>query len=168
MSRWMERRGEAYVAHDAVVVGDVTLGRDVSIWFGAIVRADVMAVTIGAETNLQDQVIVHGDPGEPLAIGPRVTVGHAAILHGREIGEDCLIGIRATLLAGTVIGAESIVAAGALVTEGTVIPPRSLVMGIPGRVIRKVTDEEVALGADRIARYRELARGYLRGEVFPA
>ncbi len=163
----MERRGDAFVARGTTVVGDVTLGRDVSVWFGAVVRADLMPVVVGDETNLQDYVIVHGEPDEPLRIGARVTVGHRAVLHGWEIGDDCLIGIGATLLSRSIIGAGSMVAAGALVTEGTVVPPRSLVMGMPGRVIREVTDEEFEYNAYRIARYKSLALAYLDGEVRP-
>jgi carbonic anhydrase/acetyltransferase-like protein (isoleucine patch superfamily) len=110
--------------------------------FGAVIRGDCEPVRIGAQTNIQDLCCLHGDPGFPCQIGDRVTVGHAAIVHGATIENECLIGIRATILNGAVIGTGSIIAAGALIPEGKVIPPHSLVMGIPGKVARIVTESD--------------------------
>jgi carbonic anhydrase/acetyltransferase-like protein (isoleucine patch superfamily) len=139
----VDRLGLAFVAENAAVMGDVTLGEGVSIWFGCVLRGDDAAIRIGDRTNIQDLTMVHPDPGVPCAIGADVTVGHRAILHGRAIGDRCLIGMGAILLSGSAIGEESIIGAGAMVTEGKVIPPRSLVLGIPGRIVRRVTDQDV-------------------------
>jgi carbonic anhydrase/acetyltransferase-like protein (isoleucine patch superfamily) len=141
--RRVERSGEAFVAENAAVMGDVTLGPGASVWFGCVLRGDDAAIRIGPRTNIQDLTMVHADPGVPYEIGADITVGHRAILHGKVIGDRCLIGMGAILLSGSVIGEESIIGAGAVVTEGKVIPPRSLVLGMPGKVVREVTDEEV-------------------------
>ncbi len=139
----VERIGQAFVAENAAVVGDVTLGAAASVWFGCVLRGDDAPIRVGARTNIQDLTMVHADPGVPYEIGADITVGHRAILHGRIIEDRCLIGMGAILLSGSVIGAESIIGAGAVVTENKVIPPRSLVLGMPGKIIRRVTDEEV-------------------------
>jgi len=134
----------AFAATNAVVTGDVTLAEDVGIWFGCVVRGDDAPLTIGRRTNVQDLTMVHADTGVPNVIGEECTVGHRVVLHGAEVGDRCLIGMGAVLLGGSRIGEESIIAAGAVVKEGAVIPPRSLVVGVPGRVVREVTDEQVA------------------------
>jgi carbonic anhydrase/acetyltransferase-like protein (isoleucine patch superfamily) len=149
------------VADNAVVVGDVRLGRDVGIWFGVTVRGDDAWIAIGDETNVQDNTCVHVDVGAPLVIGRCVTIGHGVILHGVEVGDYALIGMGCIVLGGARIGANSIVGAGALVRENAVIPPRSLVLGVPGRIVRQVTDEEVAAQRWRAAHYVERARSYL-------
>ncbi|ANF31778.1 gamma carbonic anhydrase family protein [Leifsonia xyli] len=134
---------EAWVAPGATVIGDVTLGAGASVWYGAVVRADNAPIVIGAETNLQDNVSAHVDAAYPLTVGARVSVGHNAVLHGCTIEDDVLVGMSATILNGAHVGAESLVAAGALITQGAVIPPRSLVAGVPARVRRELTDDEV-------------------------
>ncbi|MFP3466648.1 gamma carbonic anhydrase family protein [Leifsonia sp. SIMBA_070] len=135
---------DAWVAPTATVVGDVTLGRGASVWYGAVVRADNAPIVIGPDSNLQDNVSAHVDPDFPLTVGARVSVGHNAVLHGCTVEDDVLIGMSATVLNGARIGAGSLVAAGAVVTQGAVIPPRSLVAGVPAKVRRELTDEEVA------------------------
>jgi len=134
---------EAWVAPGATVVGQVVLGPGASVWYGAVVRADNAPIVIGAETNLQDNVSAHVDAEYPLTVGARVSVGHNAVLHGCTIEDDVLVGMSATILNGARVGAESLVAAGALITQGAVIPPRSLVAGVPAKVRRELTDEEV-------------------------
>lgn len=132
----------ARVAENVTILGDVTMEEHSSLWFGCIARGDVAPIVIGANSNIQDGVILHNDEGVPLTVGKRVTVGHGAILHGCTVEDDCLIGMGAILLNNCVIGEGSIVAAGALVTERTVIPPGSMVMGCPGKVVRAVRPEE--------------------------
>ncbi len=128
----------AFIAPTAAVMGDVTLAEQSSVWYGAVLRGDMAPITIGAQTNLQDGTIVHVDEGIPCTIGARVGVGHRVILHGCRVGNDCLIGMGSILLNGSEVGAGSLIAAGALVPEGMRVPPGSLVMGMPGRVVRQV------------------------------
>ena len=128
----------AFIARNAVVMGDVTLGPDASVWYGAVLRGDMAPIVIGAETNLQDGTVVHVDEGEPCTIGRRVGVGHRVILHGCTVEEECLIGMGSILLNGVRIGSGSVVAAGAVIPAGMQVPPRSLVMGVPGRIVRTV------------------------------
>ena len=135
----------AFAAENATVTGDVTLGEDVGIWFGCVVRGDDAPLSIGARTNVQDLTMIHADTGVPNQIGADVTIGHGCVLHGAEVEDRCLVGMGAVLLGGSKVGAESIIGAGAVVKEGAQIPPRSLVVGIPARVVREVTDEEVAM-----------------------
>lgn len=134
----------AWAAPTAIVIGDATIAEGASIFYGAVVRADTESITIGTGSNIQDNVVIHADPGFPASIGADVSVGHGAVLHGCEIQDGTLIGMNATVLNGAVIGAGSLVAAGALVLEGAVIPPRSLVAGVPAKVRRELTDEEQA------------------------
>ncbi len=133
---------DCYVAPNATLFGDVVVGEWSTLLFGAVVRGDADAIRIGTHTNIQDLVCLHGDPGFPCIIGNRVTVGHGAIVHGATVDDDCLIGIRATILNGAMIGSGSIIAAGALVPEGKRIPPRSVVMGIPGKVVRESSEAD--------------------------
>lgn len=137
-----------WIAPGAVVLGDVELGDRVSVWFGSVLRGDTESISVGADTNLQEQVVLHADPGFPCKIGDRVTVGHGAIIHGATVEEDSLIGMRATILNGAVIGAGSVVAAGALVPEGREYPPRSLIVGMPARRVREISEAD----QQRIAR----------------
>jgi len=138
-------RGEgAWIAPGAHVIGDVRLGASASVWFGAVIRGDNTPILIGERTNVQDGAVLHSDPGFPLTVGNEVTVGHRAILHGCTVGDGALVGMGAIVLNGAVIGAECLVGAGALVTEGKVFPARMLVVGAPARVVRELTDEEVA------------------------
>ena len=150
----------AFVAPTASIIGNATLARDSSAFYGVSVRADTAAITVGAGSNLQDNVVLHADPGFPCTVGERVSVGHAAVVHGCTVEDDCLIGMGATVLNGAVIGAGSLVAAGAVVLEGTVVPPRSLVAGVPGKVRRELTDEEYDGVRSNAARYVELAMAH--------
>ena len=129
----------AWVAPSADLIGDVRLGARASVWFGAIIRADNTPILLGDESNFQDGAIGHSDPGAPLTIGARVTVGHQAILHGCTIEDESLIGMGARILNGAVIGAQCIVGAGALVTEGKRFEPRSLIVGSPARAVRQIS-----------------------------
>lgn len=152
----------AWVAPSADLIGDVRLGPRASVWFGAVIRADNTPIMLGEETNFQDAAVGHSDPGAPLTIGDRVTVGHQAILHGCTVENEALIGMGARILNGAVIGAQCIVGAGALVTEGKVFEPRSLIVGSPARAIRTLTDEQVALLRLSAAHYAEKAAIYAR------
>ncbi len=150
----------AWVAPSADLIGDVRLGKRASIWFGAVIRADNTPIILGAETNFQDGAIGHSDPGAPLTIGERVTVGHQAILHGCTIEDESLVGMGARILNGAVIGAQSIVGAGALVTEGKRFEPRSLIVGSPARAVRSLTDDQVAMLRLSAAHYADKAAHY--------
>jgi carbonic anhydrase/acetyltransferase-like protein (isoleucine patch superfamily) len=157
----------AWVAPSADLIGDVRLGRRASVWFGAILRADNTPLVIGDETNIQDGAVGHSDPGVPLTIGARVTVGHQAILHGCTIADDCLIGMGARILNGAVLASECVVGAGALITEGKSFPAGSLVVGSPARVVRQLSDAEkhalrtsAAGYADKAARYGSALRTF--------
>jgi carbonic anhydrase/acetyltransferase-like protein (isoleucine patch superfamily) len=130
----------AWLAPGVVVLGDVTLGKQASLWYGTVVRGDTERIVIGEETNIQDLSMVHADPGVPCLIGRRVSAGHRVILHGCTVDDDCLIGMGAILLNGVKVGAGSIVGAGTVLPEGKEIPPGSLVVGVPGRVLRPVDD----------------------------
>jgi len=132
----------AWIAPGAIVVGDVSIGEESSIWFNAVLRADSDPIRIGARTNIQDGCILHADPGFPCTIGDGVTVGHGAIVHGATIENDVLIGMRAVVMNGARIGSGSIIGTGAVVTEGMQIPARSMVLGLPGKVVRQTTEEE--------------------------
>lgn len=150
----------AFVAPNATLVGRVTLGENSVVMFGAVLRADRDAIHLGEGSNLQDNVVVHGDPGYPAQIGSGVSVGHGAIVHGATVEDDCLIGMNATVLNGSVIGTGSLVAAGSVVLEGTIVPPGSLVAGVPARVRRDLTESErEAIRANALT-YQELRRSY--------
>ncbi len=146
-----------FIAPTASVIGKATLAENSSAFYGVSVRADTAAITVGAGSNLQDNVVLHADPGFPCTVGERVSVGHSAVVHGCTVEDDCLIGMGAIVLNGAHVGAGSIVAAGTLLVEGQKVPPRSLVMGSPGKVKRLLTQAEVAdiqLYADRYVGYR--------------
>jgi carbonic anhydrase/acetyltransferase-like protein (isoleucine patch superfamily) len=153
----------AWVAADANVIGRVVLGAGASVWFGATLRGDNEAIVVGAGTNVQEGCVLHTDMGYPLTLGPEVTVGHRAILHGCTVGEGALIGMGAIVLNGAVIGAGSLIGAGALVTEGKVIPPGSLVMGAPGKVVRALDEAAVARLRASAAGYRANAARFAQG-----
>jgi len=160
--RRVELRGSRhFIADNATVVGSVVLGEDVSIWFGAVLRADNDVITVGDRTNIQDGAVLHTDAGIRLTLGDGVTIGHQAMLHGCTVGDGSLIGIQAVVLNHAVIGRECLVGAKTLIPEGKVYPDRSLIVGTPGRVVRTLTDEDLAglrAAADiyvhEIARYR--------------
>lgn len=137
-------RGDYWVAPNATVVGSVVLEHNASIWFNAVIRGDNDLITLGEGSNVQDHAVLHTDEGVKLTVGKDVTIGHHAMLHGCEIGEGSLIGIKATVLNHAKIGRHCLVGAHALVTEGKAIPDRSLVVGAPAKVVRQLTDEEVA------------------------
>lgn len=152
-----------FIADSADVIGEVRLARDASVWFGAVLRGDVALLDVGEGANVQDNAVLHADPGRPLIIGPRVTVGHSAMLHGCEIGEESLIGIKAVVLTGARIGRRCLIGAHALVPEGMEIPDGSLVMGCPAKVVRTLNEDmqgKLRLSADA---YIEKAQHYLKG-----
>lgn len=130
----------AFIAPGAIVLGDVHIGRDASVWYYCVARGDVERIEIGEESNIQDLCMIHADPGFPCVIGPRVTVGHRAILHGAVVEGSCMIGMGAILLNGSRVGRGSVVGAGAVVSEGTEIPADSLVLGVPAKVVRQVDE----------------------------
>ena len=135
----------AYVASGATVIGKVTLGERASVWPGAVLRGDNEPIRIGDDTNIQESAVLHTDPGFPLTIGDNVSIGHQAMLHGCTVGDGALIGIQAVVLNNAVIGKDCLVGAGAVVTEGKVFADRSLIVGAPARVLRELTDENVAM-----------------------
>lgn len=153
----------AFIAPTAVVLGEVTLGADSSVWYQAVLRGDLAPIVIGPETNIQDGTIVHVDTGAACIIGRRVGVGHRAILHGCEVEDECLIGMGAVVLNRVRVGTGSVVAAGAVIPEGMVVPPGSLVMGVPGRVVRPVDAELRQRIADTWTHYVEVARQHRAG-----
>ncbi|GAB3548082.1 gamma carbonic anhydrase family protein [Arthrobacter tumbae] len=146
-----------FVAPTASIIGNATFGDNSSAFYGVSVRADTETITIGAGTNLQDNVVVHADPGFPASVGDRVSVGHSAVVHGCTIGNDCLIGMSATIMNGATIGEGSLVAAGAVVLEGMQVPPHSLVAGVPAKVRRELNEDELQGVRDNASRYQELA-----------
>ncbi|GAA4772960.1 gamma carbonic anhydrase family protein [Citricoccus nitrophenolicus] len=150
----------AFLAPTATLSGDVALGEQSSAFYGVSVRGDSAPIRVGDRTNLQDNVVLHADAGFPCTLGQDISVGHAAVVHGATVEDGCLIGMSATVMNGAVIGAQSLVAAGALVLEGTVVPPRSLVAGVPAKVRRELTEEEVASLAKNSATYVRLAAAH--------
>jgi len=150
----------AWAAPSADLIGDVRLGPRASVWFGAVLRGDNTPLILGEETNFQDGSVGHSDANFPLTIGARVTVGHQAILHGCTVDDDCLIGMGARILNGAVIESECIVGAGALITEGKHFERGSLIVGVPARVVRQITDEERQLLRASAAHYAEKAARY--------
>lgn len=155
---------DCYIAPNATVRGNVRIGNSCTILFNAVMRGDADEICIGDFSNIQDLVCLHADPGYPLLIGSRVTVGHGAILHGATIESDCLIGMRATILNGAVIGSGSVIAAGALVREGQIIPPGSLVMGLPGKIVRQCGESELAMIDRGWRHYIEVGQRYLKSD----
>ena len=146
----------AWVAPGAIVVGDVSIADGASVWYGAVLRGDNTSISVGRDSNLQDNVSAHVDPGAALLVGERVSVGHNAVLHGCTIENDVLVGMSATIMNGAVIGTGSLIAAGALVTQGMVVPAGSLVAGVPAKVRRSLTDDEKASIAQNAATYVKL------------
>ena len=134
---------EVFIAPTATVIGDVTLGDEVSIWYGAVLRGDSDSIVIGARSNIQDNAVIHCDPNDPAVIGEECIIGHCAIVHGARLANNVLIGMNATILNNSEIGEYSIIGANALVTAGTIIPPFSLVLGSPAKVIKQISQEQV-------------------------
>ncbi len=155
--------GDYWIAPDARVIGTVTLGVDVGVWFGAVLRGDNERITVGAGTNIQEHSVLHTDMGFPLTIGAGCTIGHRAILHGCTIGDNSLVGMGAIILNGARIGANSLVGAGALVPEGKDYPDGSLIVGVPGRVVRALDDAQIERlrqsAASYVANWRRFAAG---------
>ncbi len=146
----------AWVAPTAAVCGEVTLKEQVNVWYSAVLRADQERIVIGKGSNIQDNAVVHGDAGNDVTVGEYVTVGHGAILHGCTVEDSCLIGMNAVVLDHAVVGSGSIVGAGAVVSAGMVIPPMSLVVGVPAKVKKTLTKEDVAANVENAMEYLEL------------
>ena len=153
----------AFIAPGAAVMGDVTIGQDASVWYGAVLRGDMAPIVIGPESNLQDGTIVHVDDGAPCIVGRRVGVGHRVILHGCTVEDECLIGMGSVLLNGVRIGTGSVVAAGAVIPEGMQVPPHSLIMGVPGRIVRPVDAALAARIKETWAHYVAQAQAHRAG-----
>jgi carbonic anhydrase/acetyltransferase-like protein (isoleucine patch superfamily) len=156
----------AYIAGGAIVIGDVHLGKRVSVWYNSVLRGDVDRISIDDDTNIQDLSMIHADPGTPCTVGSRVTVGHRVILHGCLVEDECLIGMGAIVLNHVRVGCGSVIGAGAVLVEGTEVPPGSLVLGIPGRVIRGV-DEEMKTRIDHAWRHYVAQADRHRAGMFP-
>lgn len=147
---------ESWVAPHASVIGNVTLAEKVSVWYSATLRAEFEPIVVGRGSNIQDSATVHADPGFAVTIGERVTVGHNAVLHGCAIEDDCLIGMGAIVGNGVTVGAGSLIAPGAVLPQGMIVPPRSLVAGVPAKVRRELTDDEIAVNGVNAPAYEYL------------
>ena len=154
-----------FIHESAVVLGDVHLAHDTSVWPTAVIRGDIERITVGARTNVQDGAVVHADPGKPTVIGADCVVGHRAVVHGSTLEDAVLIGMGAILLNGVHVGSGSIVGAGAVLTENTIVPPGSLVLGVPGKVVKQLGEAARAGIVENAARYVELAQRHRAGEV---
>lgn len=155
----------AWVAAGAALVGQVSLGPRASVWFNATVRGDLEPVTIGAETNVQDNCVIHVDRGRPTTLGARVTLGHGAIVHASVVEDDVLVAMKAVVLSGCHVGRDTLIGAGAVVPEGTRVPGGSLVLGVPGRVVRALRPEEIERIHANAKAYVDLAQAYRDGRV---
>jgi len=155
-----EINADSWVAPNAIIIGKVKLEKNSSIWFNAILRGDIEKIVIGENSNIQDGSVLHTDPGCPLSVGKGVTVGHMVMLHGCEISDDSLIGIGSTILNKAKIGKNCIIGANTLVTENKTIPDNSLVLGSPGKVIRKVTDDEIKVIRENAKHYVKNSKRY--------
>jgi carbonic anhydrase/acetyltransferase-like protein (isoleucine patch superfamily) len=155
--------GRFWVAETAVLVGRVVIEEDASAWFGAVIRGDNEPIVIGARANVQDGCVLHTDPGFPLTVGPEATIGHRVVLHGCSIGRGALIGMGAIVLNGARIGEECLVGAGALIPEGKDIPARSVVLGSPGKVVREVSERDLAIMRSGVLSYIERWQAYAQG-----
>jgi carbonic anhydrase/acetyltransferase-like protein (isoleucine patch superfamily) len=155
---------DAFIAPGAMVIGDVTIGEGSSVWYNAVLRGDIAPIRLGKGTNVQDGAVLHVDEGVPCVLGDGVVIGHGAVVHSATVGDGAMVAMHATLLSHSVVGAESIVGANALVSEGKEFPPRSLIIGVPGKAVRDVTDEQVVAvreNAQRYARYAQAHRAAL-------
>ena len=164
MDWFRETPAGAFLAHNSTITGDVTLGAESSVWVGAVIRGDVAPVIIGERVNVQDGAVVHCDTGAANTIEDDVTIGHRAVVHGERVGRGTLVGIGAVLLGRTDVGAECLIAAGAVVPPGLKVPDRSLVMGVPGRIVRTVDEKEIEYLRWLSRRYVELVRKYQAGD----
>ncbi|PNR92303.1 gamma carbonic anhydrase family protein [Petrotoga sp. 9PWA.NaAc.5.4] len=152
---------DVFLAPDCQIIGNVKIGKGSSIWFNTTLRGDIGPINIGEYTNIQDNSVVHIDSNFPVIIGNRVTVGHNAIIHGCEIADNCLIGMGAIILNGAKIGESCLIGAGTLITENKIIPPYSLVIGVPGRIVRNLTEEEIEKLKNSAKEYYNLSKKYL-------
>ena len=157
--------GTAFVAPGAVLIGRVTIGAEASVWYGAVLRADRDAISVGMRSNVQDGCVLHADPGVPLSVGSAVTIGHNATLHGCAVADLVLIGMGAIVLNGARVGRHSIIAAGTVLTEGQQVPEGVLVAGVPGKVRRELSEAERAAIERNAATYVELSRLHRRGDA---
>jgi carbonic anhydrase/acetyltransferase-like protein (isoleucine patch superfamily) len=164
MQWFHETPGRAFLAYNSTVTGDVQLGRRTSIWFGAVVRGDVAPVIIGERVNVQDGAVVHCDTGFSNTIEDDVTIAHRAVVHGERVGRGSLVGIGAVVLGHTIIGEQCLIGAGTVLTPGSRIPNRTLVVGVPGRIVRPVTDKELEYLVWLSGRYVELVHKYQAGD----
>lgn len=155
----------SFIHESAVVLGNVTLGDEASVWPTAVIRGDLEAISIGARTNIQDGAVIHADPGIPTTIGENCVIGHRAIVHGSTLGDGVLIGMGAIVLNHCNIGSGSIIAAGSVCTERLQVPPGSLVMGTPGKVVRQLDDARQTQILENAERYVHLARRHMSGEI---
>ena len=155
---------DVYLAPGSQVIGDVILKKGASVWFNSVIRGDLDQIEIGELTNIQDGCVCHVDKGYPIKIGDYVTVGHRAILHGCKVGDNTLIGMGATIMNGVEIGDNCVIAAGALIPEGKTIPSKSLVIGVPGKIARELSEEELSNLSDSAKSYHEKAQEYLHNK----
>ncbi|WP_342677178.1 gamma carbonic anhydrase family protein [Methanofollis sp. UBA420] len=154
---------EVFIAENATLLGDVTIGDRSGVWFGAVLRGDRDRIVVGADSNVQDNATVHGSTGHPTLIGDRVSIGHGAIVHGCTISDEVLVGMGAIVMNGAVVGEGSIIGAGAVVTEGKVIPPGSVVLGVPGKIVKEVDEAQREHIRENAKVYVEMAGRYRRG-----
>jgi len=159
----MIKKDGVYIMESAEILGDVKIGEHSSVWSKAVIRADGSPIRIGKNTNIQDMCVIHTDPGMPLEIGDSVTIGHSAVIHCRRIGSNCIIGMGAMLLDNVEIGEYSIIAAGTVVTENKRIPARSLVVGIPGKIVREINEDDIKRIENATQEYLHFARSHYEG-----
>lgn len=157
-------KDKVYIDTTAVIIGDVTIEAGVSIWPFAVLRGDLNSIVVGEGSNVQDHVAVHGNADSPNVIGKNVSIGHGAVIHGVTIGDNCIIGMHSTLMNGAVIGEECIIGGGALITGGTNIPPRSVVVGLPGKIIKQGDTTIKQRALENAAEYHKLRDAYLSGK----
>ena len=164
LSKPIQKGKEVFIAPNATVIGDVQLGDESSVWFGSVIRGDRDYIRIGSRTNIQDQAVLHVDPGFPVELGDEVIIGHSAVVHGAKIANNVLIGIQSTVLNGVEIGEFSIIGSKALVTSGTKIPPYSLVLGSPAKVVKQLSEEQVQAVIKNAQTYVDLSKDYLQNQ----
>ncbi len=164
MPLFHQTAGGYFVSHNATLTGEIAIGEGASFWFNAVVRGDVAPITIGKRTNVQDGACVHCDSGEPNVIEDDVVIGHGAVVHGSRVGAGSLIGMGATVLGKSVIGKQCLIAAGAVVSPGMIVPDGSVVMGVPGKIVRPVRENDLKYMQWLAGHYVELAKKYVRGE----
>jgi carbonic anhydrase/acetyltransferase-like protein (isoleucine patch superfamily) len=157
--------GGYFKAWNATLTGDVTIGQDTSFWFSAVVRGDVAPIVIGKRVSVQDCVVIHADENESNTLGDDIIIGHGAIVHGREVGSGTLIGMGATLLNRTYIGRQCLIAAGCVVPPGMKVPDRSVVMGIPGKIVREVGEKDIEYIQYLVKHYVDLGNKHIKGEI---